>query len=129
MPTSPTSFRLKENELEQLKLIAEYVGGGRLDALKFALQAGIDAIQGKKEEPNPDRKDETDWKAMYMAEKERNEAMSGKLMELSDKVADSLQAAQMLHGADKAEHAALENAEQKEERLSRWQRLKRAWRG
>jgi len=44
---------------------------------------------------------------MYLSEKERNELLSDRLMELSEKVADSLQAAQMLHGASAAESKAL----------------------
>lgn len=71
-------------------------------------------------------KGETDWKALYFAEKERNDGMSAKLLELSGKVADSLQAAQVLQAMDKP---ILESSEQREERESRWQRLKRAWRG
>lgn len=42
---------------------------------------------------------------------------------------ETAKAAQALHGAEKVEHAAIESTEQKEERLSRWERLKRAWRG
>ena len=43
-----------------------------------------------------------------------------------EKVADSLQAAQVLHGASVAESKALESQEQKK---SRWERLKIAWKG
>ena len=50
-------------------------------------------------------------------------------MELPGKVADSLQAAQVLHGAAVAESDVLESEEAKEVRLSRWERLKAAWRG
>lgn len=42
---------------------------------------------------------------------------------------ETAKAAQALHGAEKVEHVAIESAGQKEKRLSRWERLKRAWRG
>lgn len=72
-----------------------------------------------KEEPQPD----TDWKALYFNEKELNESLSSRLMELSEKVADSLQAAQVLHGAAVAESKALESEEAKETRKSLWWQL------
>ena len=118
------AFRPKEREIEQLRLIQERRGCNQSDAVRFALEAAVEALEPK-EEPQP----ETDWKALYLSEKERNESLSDRLMELSEKVADSLQAAQMLHGAAVAESKALEDKEAKEVRMSRWERLKRAWRG
>lgn len=64
----------------------------------------------------------------------------GRQLEVKDKQIESLneallaaqetaKAAQVLHGAEKAEHVVLESVEQKEERLSRWERLRKAWRG
>ena len=78
------------------------------------------------DEPQQEEQPETDWKALYLSETERNESLSDRLMELSEKVADSLQAAQVLHGASVAESKALESQEQKK---SRWERLKIAWKG
>ena len=95
------------------------------DALLCALKMASESLEPDGE-PQQEEHPETDWKAMYLSEKERNELLSDRLMELSEKVADSLQAAQVLHGAAVAESKALESQEQKK---SRWERLKIAWRG
>ena len=121
---TPISFRPKEHELEQIRLIQERKGCSQAGAIRFALDAACEALEPQ-EEPQPD----TDWKAMYLSEKELNESLSGRLMELSEKVADSLRAAQVLHGAAVAESKALESEETKETRKSLWGRLKAAWRG
>jgi hypothetical protein len=121
---TPISFRPKERELEQIRLIQERKGCSQAGAIRFALDAACEALEPK-EGPQPD----TDWKALYFNEKELNESLSSRLMELSEKVADSLQAAQVLHGAAVAESKALESEEAKETRKSLWGRLKAAWRG
>lgn len=121
---TPISFRPKERELEQIRLIQERKGCSQAGAIRFALDAACEALE-LKEEPQPD----TDWKALYFNEKELNESLSSRLMELSEKVADSLQAAQVLHGAAVAESKALESEEAKETRKSLWWRLKAAWKG
>lgn len=95
---TPISFRPKKRELEQIRLIQEGKGCSQAGAIRFALDAACEALEPK-EEPQPD----TDWKAMYLSEKELNESLSLRLIELSEKVADSLQAAQLLHAADKKE--------------------------
>lgn len=76
------------------------------DALLCALKMASESLEPDGE-PQQEEHPETDWKAMYLSEKERNELLSDRLMELSEKVADSLQAAQMLHGASAAESKAL----------------------
>lgn len=121
---TPISFRPKEQELGQIRLIQERKGCSQAGAIRFALDAACEALEPK-EEPQPD----TDWKALYFSEKELNESLSSRLMELSEKVADSLQAAQVLHGAAVAESKALEGEEAKETRKSLWGRLKAAWKG
>lgn len=121
---TPISFRPKERELEQIRLIQERKGCSQAGAIRFALDAACESLEPK-EEPQPD----TDWKALYFNEKELNESLSSRLMELSEKVADSLQAAQVLHGAAVAESKALESEEAKETRKSLWGRLKAIWRG
>lgn len=121
---TPISFRPKERELEQIRLIQERKGCSQAGAIRFALDAACEALEPKGE-PQPD----TDWKALYFNEKELNESLSSRLMELSEKVADSLQAAQVLHGAAVAESKALESEEAKETRKSLWGRLKAVWRG
>ena len=121
---TPISFRPKERELEQIRLIQERKGCSQAGAIRFALDAACEAL-----EPKDELQLDTDWKAMYLSEKELNESLSSRLMELSEKVADSLQAAQVLHGAAVAESKALESEEAKKVRLSRWERLKAAWKG
>lgn len=121
---TPISFRPKEHELEQIRLIQERKGCSQAGAIRFALDAACEALEPQ-EGPQP----ETDWKSLYFNEKELNESLSSRLMELSEKVADSLQAAQVLHGAAVAESKALESEEAKETRKSLWGRLKAAWRG
>lgn len=121
---TPISFRPKERELEQIRLIQERKGCSQAGAIRFALDAACEALDPKGE-PQPD----ADWKALYFNEKELNESLSSRLMELSEKVADSLQAAQVLHGAAVAESKALESEEAKETRKSLWGRLKAAWKG
>lgn len=105
---TPISFRPKERELEQIRLIQERKGCSQAGAIRFALDAACEALEPKGE-PQPD----ADWKALYFNEKELNESLSSRLMELSEKVADSLQAAQVLHGAAVAESKALESEEAK----------------
>lgn len=113
------SYRLYEETVELIEEIAEREGISATNAVERSVESysriSAEASKG-----------ETDWKALYFAEKERNDGMSVKLIELSGKVADSLQAAQVLQAMDKP---ILESSEQKEERESRWQRLKKAWRG
>lgn len=62
------------------------------DAMLCALKMASEGLEPD-EEPQQEEQPETDWKAMYLSEKERNESLSDRLMELSEKVADSLQAA------------------------------------
>lgn len=95
------------------------------DAMLCALKMASEGLEPD-EKPQQEEQPETDWKAMYLSEKERNESLSDRLMELSEKVADSLQAAQVLHGASVAESKALESQGQKK---SRCERLKIAWKG
>lgn len=117
------TFRLSDTSIEQLEAIAEAKDVSQADAIRFAIQQGYDAVQGQY---SSNTGGETDWEALYFAEKARGDEMSAKLLALTDKVADSLQAAQTLQAMDKP---ALESTEQKEERKTRWQRLKEAWRG
>lgn len=81
---TPISFRPKEHELEQIRLIQERKGCSQAGAIRFALDAACEVLEPQ-EEPQPD----TDWKAMYLSEKKLNESLSSRLMELSEKVADS----------------------------------------
>lgn len=111
------NFRISETTYEQLKQLAEQRGESMNAAVQYAVQ---NAVQGAVQEKAPEQASEDGvWRDLFLKEHE-------KLLELTDKVADSLHASQTLQAMDKP---ALESAEAKEERLSRWERLKRAWRG
>lgn len=110
------SYRLDGRIIELIDEIAEREGVSATSAVEKSIESyariSAEASNG-----------ETDWKALYFSEKERNDGMSAKLLELSGKVADSLQAAQVLQALGKP---TLESAEQKK---GRWARLRDAWRG
>lgn len=118
------TFRIDEKLVDELAKYAEEKGVSQTEALEDAIQV---AIQVAVQEPDTCQTavadDSDEWKALYFAEKERSDNMAAKLLELSDKVADSLQAAQVLQALDKP---VLESAEQKK---GRWARLRDAWRG
>lgn len=116
------TFRIDEKLVDELAKYAEEKGVSQTEALEDAIQV---AVQVAVQEPDTCQTAAADdeWKALYFAEKERNDNLSLKLLELSDKVADSLQAAQVLQALDRP---ALESVEQKK---SRWSRLRDAWRG
>lgn len=107
------NFRISETTYEQLKQLAEQRGESMNAAVQYAVQSAV-------QEKAPEQASEDGvWRDLFLKEHE-------KLLELTDKVADSLHASQTLQAMDKP---ALESAEEKGERLSRWERLKRAWRG
>ncbi len=112
------SYRLDEKTVSLIEGIAEREGVSATNAVEKSIEsyARISA--------DVSSDSETDWKALYFAEKERNDEMSTRLLELSGKVADSLQASQVIQVMNQT---ALESAEQKHERKSRWQRLREAW--
>ncbi len=113
------SYRLDGKTVSLIEEIAEREGVSATNVVEKSIEsyAQISACASD---------GEMDWKAIYFAEKERNDEMSTKLLELSGKVADSLQASQVIQVMNQT---ALESAEQKHERKSRWQRLREAWRG
>ena len=129
------NFRISETTYDQLKQLAEQRGESMNAAVQYAVQSAVqldvqgavqncvDEVRREVQENPGETASETDWKALYFAEKERVDGMSAKLLELSGKVADSLQAAQVLQALGKP---TLESAEQKK---GRWARLRDAWRG
>lgn len=114
------NFRISETAYEQLKQLAEQRGESMNAAVQYAVQSAVQkehaAVHEKPSEMAPE---DAIWKELFIQEHE-------KLLALTDKVADSLQASQTLQAMDKP---VLESVEQKEERKTRWQRLKEAWRG
>lgn len=122
------NFRLSESELEQLKDIEHARDCSGVDAIRFAIQKGHDAIHDAIQE-NPEKSaSEIEWKELYFAEKNRNDELSDRLLDLSGKVTDAFRAEKVTDAFD-AGAKILESTEQKEERKTRWQRLKEAWRG
>lgn len=120
------TFRIEENIVSKLERYAKEKSISQTEVIETAIHNAIHKPDDCHACPAEESESETDWRALYFAEKERNDSMSAKLIDLSDKVVDSLQAAQVLQAMDKP---VLESSEQKGERESRWQRLKKAFMG
>lgn len=114
------TYRLEEESVEALQRAADKEGVSATCVLEKAI-----AAYG--ESPAAAASDGVDWRALYFEEKSKNDEMSDRLLALAGKVADSLQASQALNAMDKK--PVLESPSQKEERRTRWQRLREAWRG
>ena len=113
--------------------IPEEVAQKIADSYAVRLRPGVDQSQP----------DETDWKALYISEKQRNDQLSDELIalsrsnpELNAKVVDLLGVEKRLEQAERALELKAAAAEDQdvvevvqEPRKSRWQRLKDAWRG
>lgn len=122
------NFRLSDSAYDQLKHLADQRGESMNAAVQYAVQSAVQsAVQDDVQKTAESSSSGDEWKSLYFEERERNVELSGRLLELSGKIADSLQAAQALNAMDKP--PALETAEQNQERKTRWQRLKEAWRG
>ena len=106
------NFRISETVYEQLKQLAELNN----ESMNAAVQRAIQSAVNKQEFDVQEKESESVWKELFLQEHE-------KLLVLTEKVADSLQASQTLQAMDKP---ALESSEQKKSRL---QRLREAWRG
>lgn len=93
------TFRLEEETVFELEEYARREGMSLTEALEGAIHG---AIHGAIRCHTPDGEPGADWRALYLAEKERADAAQGKAFEYADavaalsaKVADSLQAAQV----------------------------------
>lgn len=106
------TFRLEEISIEQLKEIADAQKTTQSGAIRFAIQKGHDAIQSTAQGKDVaiNQKQDIDWQTLYFDEKKKNEQLAGKLLEVTDKVTDSLKAAQLLQAMDKP---AIESSIQK----------------
>lgn len=127
-----TSFRLEESTVEQIKQLAEHYGTSQGGAVRIAVQSAVHEVQGDVQsavhEKSQETASDTEWKELYFLEKKRNDELSDRLLDLSGKVTDAFRA-EKVTGAFDAGAKILESTEIKEERKSRWQRLKEAWRG
>lgn len=112
------TFRLEETSIEQLKEIVVTQQITQSDAIRFAIQKGYDAIQDEIQEKDTDITQkcyqDVDWQTLYFDEKEKNEKLADKLLEVTDKVTDSLKASQILQAMDKP---AIEDSMQKREHI------------
>lgn len=121
MPKVKKTYRIDADLLNELDKYTKEKGISQTEAVEAAIRNAIhkpDACHTQKAEEDGTSYN-TIWKELFLQEHE-------KLLALTDKVADSLQAAQTLQAMDKP---VLESPEQKEERKTRWQRLKEAWNG
>lgn len=127
-----TSFRLEESTVEQIKQLAEHYGTSQGGAVRIAVQSAVHEVQGDVQsavhKKSQETASDTEWKELYFLEKKRNDELSDRLLDLSGKVTDAFRA-EKVTGAFDAGAKILESTEIKEERKSRWQRLKEAWRG
>lgn len=121
MPKVKKTYRLDSDLVSELEEYAQAQNISQTEALESAIRSAIQKPDNShtQESSESDTTYDTTWKELFLQEHE-------KLLALTDKVADSLQAAQTLQAMDKP---ALESTAQKEERKTRWQRLKEAWRG
>lgn len=115
------TYRLDSDLISDLEKYAQEKHMSQTEVLESAIRSAIQKpdTSHTQESGESDTTYDITWKELFMVEHE-------KLLALTDKVADSLQAAQTLQAMEKP---ALETTEQKEERKSRWRRLKEAWRG
>lgn len=105
------TYRLDSDLVSELEKYAQSHNISQTEALERAIQSAVQsAVHENPQETAPD----TDWKSLYLEEKQQNRELTEKLLELTGKVADSLQASQTLQAMDKP---TLESVAQKEERV------------
>lgn len=116
------NFRISETTYEQLKQLAEQRGESMNAAVQYAVQSAVqkghDAVQ-----ENPEKSaSEIEWKELYFAEKNRNDELSDRLLDLSGKVTDAFRAEKVTDAFD-AGAKILESTQQKEEQTKKpwWQ--------
>ncbi len=124
------TYRIDSELVDELEKYAKSRNMSQTEALESAIQGAIqgaihvpDGSHTQKTARNDTKSDDV-WRELFLQEHE-------KLLALTEKVADSLQASQTLQAMDKpaAEVQVLESTTQKMKRNTRWQRLKEAWRG
>ena len=119
------TFRLDEETCSALAALAEAWGVTQADALARAIRSVGHGPNGSPAKEQADAGTDSAAVAALIAQLAKKDEQIAKLM---DTVADgtkAVQGAQALHHETQAA-LALESTEQKQ---SRWQRLKRAWRG
>jgi hypothetical protein len=104
------TFRLEEEITAKLEMISREENRSQADILEGLVR------DYKNFGNSPVVTSGVDWQALYFEEKQRADEQSARLLSLSEKVADSLQASQVLQAMDKP---ALESTEQKTERAKK----------
>ena len=108
---TPISFRPKERELEQIRLIQERKGCSQAGAIRFALDAACEALEPKGE-PQPD----ADWKAPSISTRRNSTNRSLAALWSYRRRLRTAYRPRRCHGAAVAESKALESEEAKETR-------------
>lgn len=124
MPKASRTYRIEQKTADKITEIAENENMTATEVVEDAIRA---YSPGKYIGNTANKVDSTDSQALT-ALVEQLAVKDEQIAKLMDTVADStkaVQGAQALHH-ETAQTLALESTEQK---LSRWQRLKRAWRG
>lgn len=121
----PRTYKLTEETLGQITTIAE---NDKITYTEVVEKAVSELYQGKYGE-NTEETPENETLRLLSEQLGVKDRQIEALNEALIAAQETAKAAQALHGAEKVEHAAIESTEQKEERLTRWQRLRKAWRG
>lgn len=122
----PRTYKLDPETLGQIDKLARSHRSSKTDVVETAVLAMYQKEYGSNTGETPE-KTEADKALELLGEQlavkdEQIKALNAALTAAQD----TARAAQALHGAEKVEHQALESQEAK---LSRWERLKAAWRG
>lgn len=112
------TFRLSDEDIKRIDELQLELGGSKTDAIRFAIQAGMNAIRQERGEGDADGSGQAVSEAVaaltaQLAAKDEQIATLGEALRDAQRTA---QAAQMLHAQ---ERASLESAEQKRRRW-RW---------
>lgn len=110
------TFRLDENDIDLLKLVAAKRGESQANAIRFCIRNGADATR---EQAPSESADEslTELIGLLREQLEAKDGQISRLQDALDAAQETAKAAQVLHAQ---ERAALESAEQKAGRRWRW---------
>lgn len=122
----PRTYKLDPETLGQIDKLARAHRSSKTEVVETAVMAMYEKEYG---ENTPEIPEQTAADRALGLLGEQLAVKDGQIRALNDALTaaqDTAKAAQALHGAEKVEHQALESQEAK---LSRWERLKAAWRG
>lgn len=122
------TYRLEEETIRELEKLCEATGKTATEAIELAIQKAIRETYGG---GGPERVGDG-WAQTVAAlteqltVKDEQLATLGRALEAAQETA---KAAQALHAVDRKEDLLLESSDQKQASRSRWERLRKAWRG